>query len=72
MTRISGITDIRDISKFSEYMENKKNKEIEIDQIRSLIHSLRLIKTPDEIEKIRKAISVSQEAFAHIESIIKP
>lgn len=53
-------------------MENKKNKEIEIDQIRSLIHSLRLIKTPDEIEKIRKAISVSQEAFAHIESIIKP
>jgi Xaa-Pro aminopeptidase len=39
---------------------------------KSIIHSLRLIKTPDEIEKIKKAISVSQEAFAHIESIMKP
>lgn len=36
-----------------------------------MIYSLRLIKTPDEIEKIRKAIRVSHEAFAHIEKIIK-
>ena len=40
--------------------------------LKSIIHSLRLIKTPDEIEKIRKAIVVSQEAFAHIESILRP
>ncbi len=41
-------------------------------EVRDIIHSLRLIKTPDEISKIRKAIAVSQEAFAHIESMMRP
>jgi Xaa-Pro aminopeptidase len=53
-----------------QYRSGKK--EVEQDQIKSVIHSLRLIKIPDEIEKIRKAINVSQEAFAHIEAILKP
>jgi DNA-binding transcriptional regulator YiaG len=30
------------------------------------------MKTPDEIERIRKAIAVSQEAFAAIESMMRP
>ncbi len=70
IVRIAGITDIRDSTYLELYRSGKKEKND--DATRDIIHSLRLIKTPDEIEKIKKAISVSQEAFAHIESILSP
>ena len=49
-----------------------RNDETEKTDWKTIVHSLRLIKTPDEIEKIKKAISVSQEAFSNIESILWP
>ena len=70
LTRISGITDIRDMNELEQYREDKK--EIAQDEIKSILHSLRLIKTTNEISKIRKAIAVSQEAFSHIESMMRP
>lgn len=70
IVRIAGIVDIRDRSDLELYRSGKK--ETNDDAVRDIIHSLRLIKTPDEIEKIRQAISISQEAFSHIESILQP
>ncbi len=67
--RISGIADIRDRSELEFYRSDKK--ETGEDTTRSLIHRLRLIKTPDEIDKIRQAIRVSQEAHAFIESMLR-
>ena len=81
MTRISGIVDIRDIGGLEAYSETKPplippsqgGSELPNPETwKSTIHSLRLIKTPEEIAKIRQAIAVSQEAFAHIESILRP
>lgn len=72
MISVSGIVDIRDMKGFEEYYHEHKTSLLEESQWRPMIHSLRLIKSPDEIEKIRKAIRVSRGAFAHIEKIIQP
>lgn len=72
MRILSGIEDIRDKTEFEEYYNTHLSLLLEESKWRPIIHSLRLIKTPDEIEKIRKAIRVSHEAFAHVEKIIKP
>ena len=81
IVRIVGITDIRDVGGLEAYSETKppliplsqEGSELPNPETwKSIIHSFRLIKTPDEIDKIRKAIAVSQEAFAHIEAILKP
>ena len=37
-----------------------------------LLESLRAVKSADEIEKIRRAQSITDAAFAHILSVIKP
>jgi Xaa-Pro aminopeptidase len=71
MRNISGILDIRDLKEFEEYYNLHKISLMEEDVYCPLIHSLRMIKTPLEIEKIRKAIRVSHEAFSHIEKIIQ-
>ncbi|MBC7503679.1 aminopeptidase P N-terminal domain-containing protein [Candidatus Gracilibacteria bacterium] len=67
---ISGVEYIRDISEVEQYQSGKK--EIGYQTWKSFIHSLRLIKTPYEIDKIRKGISVSQEAFTSIHSMMRP
>lgn len=39
---------------------------------RGLVAALRLVKTPDEIEKLRQAAKVTDDAFAHILGFIAP
>ncbi len=56
MRNISGIADIRDKNKFDEYCSAHESSFLEESSWRPIVHSLRLIKTPDEIDKIRKAI----------------
>jgi Xaa-Pro aminopeptidase len=72
MNKISGIGDFRDRKEFDIYYDAHKSSLLEESEWRPLIHSLRLIKNPLEIQKISKAIRVSHEAFTHIEKIIKP
>jgi Xaa-Pro aminopeptidase len=72
MISLTGIVDIRDMKEFEEYLNEHKASLLEESQWRPIIHSLRLIKTPDEIEKIRKAVTISHEAFAYIEKTIQP
>jgi len=49
---ISGILDIRDYKDFASYKNNKIHIEDEI--IKKIIHTMRMIKTSEEIEKYRK------------------
>ena len=67
----SGISDIRDRKEFEEYYKNHLLSLLEESEWRKIVYSLRLIKNPEEIEKIRKAIRVSHEAFEYIEKSIK-
>lgn len=66
------IHDIRDKNQFEEYYFNHKSSFFDESELRKIIDSLRIIKTHNEIEKIKKAIRVSHEAFAHIEKVIQP
>lgn len=72
MIAISGISDIRDKNEFEKYVEQNKSVVLEESEWKNILHIQRLIKTPDEIEKIKCAIRISHTAFAHIEKIIQP
>ena len=42
------------------------------EKVTEILHSLRIIKNPSEIKKIKTAIEITQKAFSHIASYIKP
>ena len=46
--------------------------EVELQRTTDLIEGLRVIKEQEEIEKIRKAVEITDAAFAHILDFIKP
>lgn len=54
---ISGISDIRDFSNFEAYRKNISSEKL-FDP-REILTQMRLIKTSGEIEKIRKAITIT-------------
>jgi Xaa-Pro aminopeptidase len=72
MIAISGISDIRDKNEFEKYLAQNKSVVLEESEWKKILHNQRLIKTPDEIEKIKCAIRISHTAFAHVEKIIQP
>lgn len=55
-----------------QYLKYKEGLEVELQKTTDLIEGLRLIKEEEEIEKIRKAVEITDEAFAHILDFIKP
>lgn len=69
ITSISGISDIRDFSNFEAYRKNISSEKI-FDP-REILIRMRLIKTPDEIEKIRKAITITNRAFEQAKNQIQ-
>lgn len=50
----------------------KKFAGIELVPVRDILSELRMIKSPSEIEKIRKACGIADAAFDHIRRIIQP
>ncbi len=68
--QISNISDIREKNDLAKYME--KIGTLEIFDASEILIQMRLYKTPDEIEKIRKAIAITDRAFRNIESKILP
>lgn len=69
---ISGISDIRNRDLFDDYYSLHKNSIIDPVLLNQKIHSLRLIKTPEEIVKMQKAMYVTKIAFDHIAKILQP
>ncbi len=72
ISEISGITDIRDIIGFQEYKNKNEHHFIEEAIYLPIIHRLRLLKTPDEIQKIQKVIKITNYIFSYIQEYAKP
>ncbi|WP_068671906.1 Xaa-Pro peptidase family protein [Oceanobacillus sp. Castelsardo] len=62
----------RDHVTFGEYALYSKTLEVELVPVSGIIEEIRLIKTTDELEILRKAAKIVDDAFAHIQSYIKP
>ncbi|HPW51306.1 MAG TPA: Xaa-Pro peptidase family protein [Spirochaetota bacterium] len=58
---------------FSNYNELKKKfPQLKIESGGSIVNELRAVKNADEIEKIRKAVKITDECFSHLLSTIRP
>ena len=55
-----------------QFLKYNEVLEVELQKTTDLIEGLRVIKGPEEIEKIKKAVEITDAAFAHILGIIKP
>ncbi|MCC2252102.1 Xaa-Pro peptidase family protein [Virgibacillus sp. AGTR] len=57
---------------FSQYEQYKNTLDVELVPVSGIIEELRLIKTSDELEIMKKAAKIADDAFEHIQSYIKP
>lgn len=57
---------------YDNYKKYKENFKCELVPLEGIIENFRILKDELEIEKIRKAASIADKAFEHIQSFIKP
>lgn len=57
---------------YAEYLKFQKNFNVELIPTENIIEHLRLIKSDEEIEIMKKAAHIADQAFEHILSFIKP
>jgi len=62
----------KDHVSYSQYENYNKVLEVELVPISGVIEELRLIKGNDELEIMKKAAKIADDAFEHIQSFIKP
>src|SRR5690625_957649 len=62
----------KDHVSYSQYENYKKVLEAELVPISGIMEELRLIKSKDELELMKKAAEIADDAFEHIQSFIKP
>lgn len=57
---------------YNFYTQLKELDTVELIPVQKLIEKIRLVKTEDEVEKIRRAAEISDAAFLHIQNFIQP
>lgn len=57
---------------FDFYSQLQEKVEAELVPTKEVVETLRMIKTPEEITKLRKAAEIADKAFSHILEFIKP
>lgn len=62
----------RDYVTYSQYENYKKNFGVELIPVSGIIEEIRLIKTNEELDIMKKAAKIADDAFEHIQSFIKP
>lgn len=62
----------KDLTTYGQYESYKKTFEAEIIPVSGLVEELRIIKTNEELEIMKKAAMIADDAFIHIQSFIKP
>lgn len=72
MIETSWIVYIRDKNDFEIYKNQHSNQILAQEIVVSGIHKLRLIKTPDEIEIIKKAIQITEKTYEYLLWNIQP
>lgn len=58
--------------KFAEYKRLKHKLTVKLVPTKNIIENLRMIKSPEEIENIKKAVSLTKKAFTFIKKQLKP
>ncbi len=62
----------KDYTTYGEYEAYKEAFEAEIVPVSGLVEGIRIIKTNEELEIMKKAAKIADDAFLHIQSFIKP
>lgn len=62
----------KDLTTYGQYESYKKAFEAEIVPVSGLVEELRIIKTNEELEIMKKAAKIADDAFLHIQRFIKP
>ncbi|MFW6287408.1 MAG: M24 family metallopeptidase [bacterium] len=56
---------------YQQYQKYEENLDCKLESVSTFVEELRLLKDKDEIEKVKKAIEISDQAFEHICKFIK-
>lgn len=56
---------------YQQYQKYDENLDCKLESVSTFVEELRLLKDKDEIEKVKKAIEISDQAFEHICKFIK-
>jgi len=62
----------KDYTTYSQFETYQNQFSQELIPVEGIIETLRMIKTPDELEIMKKAAKIADDAFAHIQSFIEP
>ena len=62
----------KDHTTYGQYETYKQSFEAEVVPVTGLVEGIRIIKTSEEIEVMKKAAKIADDAFLHIQSFIKP
>lgn len=62
----------KNYTSYSQFETYQSQFSQELVPVEGLIEALRMIKTPDELTIMKKAAKIADDAFAHIQSFIKP
>ncbi|WP_339228097.1 Xaa-Pro peptidase family protein [Oceanobacillus sp. FSL K6-2867] len=62
----------KDYVTFTQYENYKKSFNVELVPVSGIVEELRLIKTNDELNTMKKAAKIADDAFVHIQKFIKP
>lgn len=57
---------------FSMYELYEKSMDVELVPVSGLVEELRLIKTTEELDVLKQAAKIAEDAFVHIQSYLKP
>ncbi|WP_405101234.1 M24 family metallopeptidase [Oceanobacillus sp. FSL H7-0719] len=62
----------KDHTTYGQYETYKQSFEAEVVPVTGLVEGIRIIKTSEELEVMKKAAKIADDAFLHIQSFIKP
>lgn len=60
------------VSTFKDWSKAARKAGFKLKPAVGLVEELRIVKTPDELDKIQRAVKLTDEAFAHFCTVVKP
>lgn len=71
-TKVKRLGFEKDFVTYGQYETYQKHLEVELIPISGLIEEIRIIKTEEELDVMKKAAKIADDAFLHIQKYIKP
>lgn len=60
------------VQTLKEWSKAARKTGFKLKPVNGLVEELRVVKTPEELEKIKRAVKLTDDAFAHFCSVVKP